>query len=420
MRLLFIHQNLPGQFRHLLAWYAARPDCQVVGIGEQRRVRENAGNLPSGMELIGYELPTRRPSATHAYLRSTEAAVVRGQQVARTLLALKKRGFVPDIIYAHPGWGEALYIKDVFPATPLLCFGEFFYGADGRDFGFDPEFPGDFDGRLKLRTRNMQQLLSMEAADAIISPTEWQKASLPTALQAKVCVVHDGIDTCKVAPNASASIHLARDNLTLTAQDEVITFVNRNLEPYRGFHIFMRALPELLQRRPNAQVIIVGGDEVSYGQRPSTGSYRQQMLAELQGKLDMRRIHFVGKLPYATYLNLLQVSTAHVYLTYPFVLSWSMLEAMAAGCLVVGSRTAPVSEVLRDGENGLLVDFFSPAEIVEAVCRVCEHPERMADLRKAARAEVKRDFDLHGVCLPKQVALIEHLASSRTPSSTLN
>lgn len=415
MRLLFIHQNLPGQFPHLLARFAARPGCQVIGIGERSRLRANAARLPSNVELIGYDLPARDPHACHAGLRDTETAVLRGQQVAYALRALRQRGVVPDLIYAHPGWGEALYVKDVFPTTPLLCFGEFFYGAEGRDFGFDPEFPSGFAGQLALRTRNMQQLSSMEAADAIVCPTAWQKSCYPAALQHKISVIHDGIDTAVARPDPAARVQLARggaDRLTLGPADEVITFVNRNLEPYRGFHIFMRALPELLARRPQARIVIVGGDEVSYGRRPPRGNWRQALLAELEGRLDLQRIHFVGKLPYAAYLNLLQVSTAHVYLTYPFVLSWSMLEAMAAGCAVVGSRTPPVAEVLREGENGngLLVDFFAPQDIVDAVCRVSTHPDRMRALRHTARADVVRDFDLHSVCLPRQVALIDRLA----------
>ena len=396
----------------------ARPDCQVMGIGELPRVKENLKALPRGMQVKGYEMPAVDSQASHPYLRDVEKAVVRGQQVARVLQDLKKAGFTPDVVYAHPGWGEALHVKDVFPDARLIVYGEFYFKAEGRDVGFDPEFPVEPDQALRIRIRNMSHLASMEAADAITTATAWQKSCLPESLQHRVVQVHDGIDTKRARPDPGAKVTLARDRVVLTAKDEVITFVNRNLEPYRGFHVFMRALPELLKRRPRARVIIVGGDEVSYGRRLANQTYRQYMLAEVGSQLDMSRVHFVGKLPYNIYLNLLQVSTAHVYLTYPFVLSWSALEAMAAGCLVIGSRTAPVTEVLRDGENGLLVEFFKPKEIVDAVCRVCEHPDGMAALRQQARIDVVRGFDLQTVCLPRQTALIDRLAGGAvTPAS---
>jgi len=388
----------------------AQPDCEVAGVGEATSIKKNLKAMPAGMKVHVYDLPPRQASQTHPLLRDAEAAVIRGERVAEVLMRLKAQGYAPDLIYAHPGWGEALFIKDVFPETKLIVYGEFFFDANGRDVGFDPEFPSRPDEALRLRARNMTHLSSMAAADVITTPTGWQKQCMPASLQDRVVQIHDGIDTHRVHPSAKAHISLARDSLTLTPQDEIITFVNRNLEPYRGFHIFMRALPKLLERRPNARVIMVGGDDVSYGRSLDGQTWRQYMLNEVGAQLDMSRVHFVGKVPYSTYLNMLQVSTAHVYLTYPFVLSWSMLEAMAAGCLVVGSRTAPVTEVIRDGENGLLVDFFSPEQIVEAVCRVCEHPDRMAALRQQARKDVQDRFDLRSVCLPQQIALIERLA----------
>ena len=416
MRLLLIHQNLPGQYRHLLVHYGQQPDCQVVGLGEMRRLKENIRKPVPGIKLVGYETPPATSATTLPTLRTTEAAVQRGQMVLTALLRLKKAGFYPDVVYAHPGWGETLFLKDVFPRAKLLHFCEFYYHTTGQDFNFDPEFPNSAEDVLRLRIRNLHHLMALEQADIGIAPTVWQRMRFPTTYQPKIEVIHDGVDTHAVAPDPEAFVQFPQKNLRLTRKDEVITFVSRNLEPYRGFHTFIRSLPDLLKARPKAHVIIVGGNGVSYGRRLAKGSYREKYLAEIEGRYDTSRVHFVGKLPYATFLRVLQVSTAHIYLTYPFVLSWSMMEAMAAGCLVIGSRTPPVEEVIRDGQNGLLVDFFSASELISAISRVCEDPTRMQAVREEARRTIIEHYDLRTVCLPRQRVLIES-SPQATPSS---
>lgn len=407
MRLLLIHQNLPGQYRHLLTHYGQRSDCEVIGLGEMRRLRDNIRAPMPGVKLIGYETPPTSKATTLPTLRTTEAAVQRGQVVLKALLRIKKAGFYPDVVYAHPGWGETLFLKDVFPRARLLHFCEFYYNTVGQDFDFDPEFPNAAEDVLRLRMRNLHHLMALEQADLGIAPTVWQRTLFPSTYHTKIEVVHDGVDTAMVKPDAEAFVHFPNKGLRLTPKDEVITFVSRNLEPYRGFHTFMRALPAITKERPNAHVIIVGGNDVSYGRRLPEGTYREKYLAEINGKFDASRVHFVGKLPYKTFLHVLQVSTAHIYLTYPFVLSWSMMEAMAAGALVIGSRTPPVEEVITHEQNGLLVDFFSTQEIVEAVQRVCEDPTRMQSQRDQARQTIIDRYDLKTVCLPKQRALLE-------------
>ena len=407
MRIAFIHQNMPGQYRGLLPHFAANPEHEVVAIGETDNIRRNFAQVPSGMKLLGYQMPKIPPVTGHPFLVSTENFTYRGEVVGRVLVELKKSGFGPDVVCSHPGWGESLFIKDVYPDTRLINYCEFFYKSQGCDFGFDPEFPDRPFSEWNLRTRNAIQLLSLNSMDVGVSPMKWQAGTYPTEYRPKISVVHEGVDTKRVAPDPEASITLRKDNVTLTAQDEVITFVSRNLEPYRGFHIFMRSLPELLVKRPKAHVVIIGGDEVSYGKTLSQGTYRERALQEVGDKIDFSRVHFVGKVPYADYLRVLQVSTAHVYLTYPFVLSWSMLEAMAAGCVIVGSRTASVEEVIKHNQNGLLVDFFSPAEIVETVCRVCEKPDSYQNMRKKARQTIVKSYDFETVCLPQHMRLIE-------------
>jgi len=411
MKILFVHQNFPGQYKHLAVHYAQNPKHQVASLGERKADRPV--NI-KGVRHHWYDKPKGANPTTHVYLQGTEGAVRRGQAVVRTCLDMRKGGFVPDVICAHPGWGEALYLKEVFPEARLLNYYEFYYGARGSDLGFDPEFPLSFDDRFKVPTRNATHLLSLATADWGVSPTHWQREQFPPVWRATISVVHDGIDTRLVRPDPRAVLKLEKQKLELTRADEVITYVARNLEPYRGFHTFMRALPEILRRRPRAKVIVVGGDEVSYGRKASQGkTWREVLMAEVGASIDLKRVHFVGKLPYGTFLKMLQVSSAHVYLTVPFVLSWSLLEAMAAGCLIVASGTPPVREAMDDGVNGMLVDFLSPAQVAERIEEALVNHDQLQPLRARARQSVIDRYDLLSVCLPQQLALIEWLASRK-------
>ena len=406
MRILFVHQNTPGQYKHLVRHFAADPAHQVAFIGKVQR------NLP-GVRTAVYR-PAREPgSATHPYIHLFEGQILHGQGAVRAGLALQKDGFTPDVICAHPGWGEALFLKDVFPDARLMLYCEFFYRADGSDVGFDPELPVSLDTRCRIRTKNAALLAGLEAADWGISPTGWQRRQHPALFRPRISVVHDGVDTDLCRPDAAATVTLP-DGRVLSRADEIVTYVARNLEPYRGFPTFMRAAAEILRRRPNARILVVGGDEVSYGAAPAGGgTWRERMTAETNP--DPERIHFLGKVPYETFLSVLRVSRAHVYLTYPFVLSWSMLEAMACGAPIVGSDTPPVAEVIEDGRNGLLVDFFDHEAVADKVEEALDDPGRMAEIAAAARRTVVERFDLRSVCLPAQIRLLEDLHAGRLP-----
>jgi glycosyltransferase involved in cell wall biosynthesis len=384
MRILIIHQNFPGQFRHVAQAWAARPGWQVVGVGH-----EGCPGL-AGVRCLTYKLHRQSGPQQHHYLQRMEQAVLHGQAVARLLIDLRKQGFVPDVILAHPGWGETLYAKDVFPNARLIHFCEWFYSSQGADVGFDPEFPPTFDDHARIRTWNALHLLNLENCDAAITPTQWQRSRHPAAYQSKIVVAHEGIDTELLRPDPNARIAL-KSGVTLKAGDPVITYVARNLEPYRGFHVFMRALERIQTQHKTCHTIIVGGDDVSYGRRPvGAKNWREKMLAEV--KLDMSRVHFVGKLSYDTYRRVLQVSAAHVYLTYPFVLSWSILEAMASGCLVIGSDTAPVREVITHGESGLLTGIFDRDGLADRVVESVDHRSASDHVRNAARACMLQNY----------------------------
>jgi glycosyltransferase involved in cell wall biosynthesis len=405
MKILFVHQNFPAQFRFLAETLARDKRCEVMALGDAENVKQR-GTIP-GVSVAGYAPTAPAAAHTHHYVRPLEGAVRRGQAVVRACLELRKRGFVPDVVYAHPGWGEALFLKDVFRDARLTLYCEFYYRAQGADVGFDPEFPATLDDLCRVRIKNSASLLSLEAADSGISPTQWQRNAYPALFRDRITVVHDGVDTDLVRPEPRAEVVLAGKDLTLTAKDEVVTYVARNLEPYRGFHIFMRALPEIQRRCPRAHVLIVGADGVSYGTPlPKGQTYRKQYLDEVGSRLDMSRIHFLGQVPYQTLLRIYQISSAHVYLTYPFVLSWSILEAMAAGCAVIASRTPPVEEVIANGRNGLLVDFFSVDEIAARVDEVLGRSRDMSRVRERARKTVVERFDLRRVCLPRHLKLL--------------
>ena len=399
MNVLFVHQNCPGQFKHL-APALAGDRHQVVFITQKGKP-----DIP-GVRKIEYAPHRGVTEGIHPYLASSEAAVLNGQAVARVGFALREKGFRPDVMIGNPGWGETLFLKDVWPDTPLILLSEFYYRGQGSDVGFDPEFDAGNDSLLRARARSGVHLLAIEAADVAYAPTEWQKAQFPGAYQDKIRVIHDGIDCDRLRPNPDARFTHG-DGLELSVNDEVLTYVSRNLEPYRGFHSFMRALPKVLEQRPDAQVVIVGGDDVSYGARAPDGeTWRARMLAEV-GPLP-ERVHFTGRLPYADYMRLMQVSSVHAYLTYPFVLSWSMLEAMAVGGFVVGSATPPVKEVIRDGENGWLMDFFDIENIAGRLSDALAYSADVENLRTSARQTVLERCALRD-CLAAQRALIDEV-----------
>jgi len=384
-RILLVHPNFPGQFRHLAVHWAKRQDLRVVGLGGTR-----SPGIP-GLNHLRYPTPHGKPGG-HPYLRPMEHAVRAGQAAARAYLQLERQGFTPDIVLAHPGWGDTLYLRDVFPDTRLIHFCEWYYNAHGADVGFDPEFPATLNDHARIRTWNALHALNLTLCDEAVCPTAWQRSVHPEIFQPKIHVLHEGIATERLGPDPNAGLALP-NGVQVKAGDPVITYVARNLEPYRGIHSFLCALAIVQRRHPNCQTLIVGGNGVSYGRRPrDAANWREKLSRDIA--LDPSRTHFLGKLPYERYRRVLQVSAAHVYLSYPFVLSWSMLEAMASGCLVIGADTAPVREVIRHGENGWLADFFDYSGIAERIIDTLNHPAAQNPLRQQARKDIAERYSL--------------------------
>lgn len=404
MHILLIHQNFPGQYKHIAAALVARGD-EVTALC----IENNPA--PEGVRVARYAPKRGNTPNIHLWVQETETKVIRGEACFQAARQLQAQGYRPDIVCAHPGWGEALFLKEVWPDVPLLSYFEFYYHTRGADVGFDPEFPTDPADSPRLVAKNLSNLMNLHHCDAGLSPTQWQKSTHPAIYHPKIHVIHEGVDTAAIAPNAETRINLEHRGISLQPGDEVVTFVNRNLEPYRGCHSFLRAIPEIQRRRPKARIIIVGGDGVSYGAKAPAGTtWKEYFLNEVGSAIDFDRVDFVGTIPHDAFVALLQVSACHVYLTYPFVLSWSMLEAMSAGCLVLGSSTAPVEEVITHGDNGLLVDFFSPPQIAEQVCQALAAPGDFAPMRLRARQTIIDRYDLKRICLPQYLALIDSLA----------
>lgn len=439
MKILFLHRNFPAQFRHLATSLAADPTNQVVFITAR------AEGSMAGVGKFLYNVTRAVSPQTHRYVRPLEEAVCDGQAAWRTARQLKlQKGFEPHVIYAHAGWGPGLFMRDLFPKASYLGFFEWYYHARGTDAGFDPADPLDEDSIARIRIKNAPILLELAQCNGGVVPTKWQQQQFPEEFKAKLRVLHDGIDTEFFQPQPGTKLVLPplspaelerfagisatappeqlnptqkiqrefwAKGLDLSAATEVVTYVARGMEPYRGFPQFMQAIALLQKQRPQCHAIVVGEDRVSYGKTlPDGRTYRDKALAELE--LDRSRLHFTGRLTYKQLRQVYQASSAHVYLTYPFVLSWSMLESMACGCVVVGSRTPPVEEVITDGVNGFWVDFFDPAAIAAKIGDVLDRQgdEELLNIRRQARATILERYDL-ATLLPQHIEFIRTQAS---------
>ncbi len=407
MKYLFVHQNFPGQFKYLAPALSKIDGNQVVGFSMHEYVGSDS------LQVINYKVTRFNSAEIHPLLKDFESKVIRGEAAYRAAVALKDKGFYPDTIIAHPSWGESLFLKEVWPKSKLGIYCEYFYLSQGGDVGFDSEFSSNKrDVEISIKMKNLSNIMHFDIADAGLSPTLWQHNTYPDSFKSRISIIHDGIDTDAAASDKNAYVTI-NNNIRLDKGTEVITFVNRNLEPYRGYHVFMRALPSLLKERPNAHVIIVGGDKVSYGAAAPDGqSWKSIFLNEVIDRVDKSRVHFVGNLSYRNFIKALQVSTVHVYLTYPFVLSWSLLEAMSVGCAIVASKTAPVEEVIVHGVNGVLVDFFDKERLTQEIVKLLDNSNLRQELEQAARRAIRDNYDLKSICLPKQLAWASSLANT--------
>lgn len=420
MNILFLHQNFPGQYKHLAPALAEKGHTVTALVPRGR-----ASGQWRGVRLCAYEVGRYNAPGIHPWLLNLESKVIRGEACFKAALEMKRQGYRPDVIIAHPGWGESLFLDEVWPDARIGIYCELFYQVQGQDIGYDREFATlDEGAACRLRLKNLNNALSLQVAHGGISPTRWQADTFPATFRPNISVVHDGIDTRALAPNTDAYVSLntrSGQALRLDTSMELVTFVNRNLEPHRGYHIFMRAVPEILRRRPQARILLIGGDGVSYGAPPSDlhrnggKTWKEIFATEARKQIsdqEWERVHFLGRVGYEHFVSLMQLSSVHVYLTYPFILSWSLLEAMSTGAAVVASDTPSVREAVTHGENGRLVDFFDCRRLAEEVCELLADPTERGRLGANARASIQSSYDLRTVCLPAQLKWVDHLMSA--------
>ena len=400
MRVMFLHNNFPAQFG-ALARYLSQRNHEVI-FGTRWK-----GTPPDWLRMVRYEPHRRVGRKQHPYLAFVESAVLNGQALARVGWKMKDEGYSPDLIVAHSGWGPGLYVRDIWPDAKYLGYFEWYYRTKGSDVGFLA--PATRDDEHRIRTRNAVILLELAACHWGLVPTTYQASQFPELARRKLTVQHDGVDTDYFAPRSGRRLKLL--DLDLSRVEEIVTYVARGMEPYRGFPQAMAAFAEVHRRRPRAHVVVVGEDRVAYGRRlPDDDTYREKALRELD--LDRHRLHFTERLPRNLYREVLLASSAHVYLTIPFVLSWSMIEAMSAGCLLIASDTDPVREVMRDGENGLLVDFFDSGALADRICEALDRPGDFVHLREAARRTVVEGYAAASL-VPQRARLLEAVAEGR-------
>ncbi len=410
MNFLVIHPNFPGQFRHLVPRLLNRGDRVCVIQKTQKHKRKFVHDR---FQQLSYSLQRGNGKDTHPLVLETESKTIRAEAVAMEALVLKKQNFRPDLIIGHPGWGDMLFLSDIWPDVSQLHYLEHFYGVPGTDNDFDDEYATnrDFNEKVRTRMKNANLLLNLNQMTSGLSPTYFQRSLLPVWSQSKTTVIHDGINTEWLIPDPNSSLRLS-NGLKINAGDPVITFVNRTFEPYRGIHVFLKALSEVQIKHPTVQTLLVGADipNVSYGASRTDGrGWLTALKDDIYYDLDWTRIHSLGTIPHKMLRKVYQISSAHVYLSYPFVLSWSLLEAMSCGCLIIGSDTAPVKEVIQDGINGLLVPFQKPREQAKAILRALENREDIQLIRNKARTSMD-NYSLPK-CLSKQLSLLDSLVA---------
>ncbi|WP_147111988.1 glycosyltransferase family 4 protein [Tateyamaria sp. syn59] len=405
MKLLFVHQNMPGQYRELIQWLAAQGSHEIVFLTQ----RKNAPAF-AGVKTVKYKTHHTANEDAYGLSRTWENAAGNGFGAVMALREIVNGGFTPDIVIGHVGWGEMSFFREVLPDTPMIGFFEYYYSVHGGPVGFDPESPVSEHAPFIMHGHNVVPQVNINVVDVAHSPTYWQRDRFPKQFHDKIYVCHDGIRTDKLKPNKKAQVTLGRIGRPLTRKDEIVTFMSRNLETTRGFHQFMRAVPHIQTARPNARILVIGGNDVSYGgKNKHPGGLRGQMEAEVGHLIDWDRLHFLGQVPFESYQSIVQISACHLYLSMPFVLSWSLLESMSMEATIVASDVAPVREAITHGETGLLVDFFNPEAIAAQVADVLARPQDFAHLGPAARQHVVDTYDFETVCLPEHITQINAL-----------
>ena len=414
-KILFVHQNFPAQFKNI-ADHLYGEGYEISAVISSL----NTNNQNAKYRIIRYDIH-RSSKIEYDLLSDFEAKVIRAEAVYLCCKDYAAGGFKPDIIYFHPGWGESTFLKALWPSAKLLMYCEYFTGEHNEDlfYGNNDAHVLDEKSLLKIVIKKSNLLLNLANFDLGISPTLFQKKTFPKEYQRKIETIHDGVDTSYFSPSDQVEICINRDKRTYTfdKDSEVLTFVNRNMEPYRGINSMVRAIPSLLQLRPNLSIFLIGEPGKGYGPAPDGGKYgaknwREIILEEIDPQMrpdDWERVFFLGTVPKNFYRSCLQLSSCHVYLTYPYILSWSLLEAMSMGCSIVASDNAAVREFIEDDINGTIVDFFDVPGLVRACVNTLTDRVHSQEFGILARRKIVAEYDLESIILPKLSRILREI-----------
>jgi glycosyltransferase involved in cell wall biosynthesis len=402
MHVLFIHQNFPAQFGHIASYLVQRKGYRCTFASE------HPPGSWAGIEKIQYTIRGGATQQTHYCSRSFENAIWHSHALYEALAA--RPDIKPDLVVAHSGFLTTVFLRELYDC-PTINYFEYYYHTTGADMDFRPDFPYPAINRLRAHARNANLLLDLENCEIGYSPTRWQRGLFPAMYRTKIRTIFDGVDTTIWRPQPGLPRRIA--GRVVPDDTKIITYVSRGMESIRGFDIFMKAAKLLGERRKDVVFVVVGEDRICYGgDADFTGgkSFKEWVLA--RDDYDLSRFVFTGPIPIGALAELFAVSDLHIYLTVPFVLSWSLMNALACGTIVLGSDTPPVREMIEHGKNGLLVDFFDHEKIAEMASQVLDQPRAYKPLGQAGIAMIHDHYSLD-VCLPRMLALYEDAVHAR-------
>lgn len=402
MHVLFIHQNFPAQFGHIAAYLVQRKGFRSTFVSQQP-----PGN-DGGVERIQYQIRGGATQQTHYCSRSFENAIWHSHGVFEALQA--RPDIKPDLVVGHSGFLSTAFLRELYDC-PIVNYFEYYYHTRGTDMDYRPDFPYPALNHLRARARNAGLLMDLEECDAGYSPTRWQRGLMPRTYRHKLRTIFDGVDTNLWRPQPGLPRSVGER--ALPDDVRIVTYVSRGMESIRGFDIFMKVAKLLCQRRRDVVFVVVGEDRVCYGgDLEFTGgqSFKEWVLA--RDDYDLSRFIFTGLMPIPALAQLFSISDLHVYLTVPFVLSWSLMDALACGATVLASNTAPVREMIEHDRNGLLVDFFDVEGLADAAERVLDAPDEYRRLGQAGADMIRQRYSLE-VCLPRMLDLYEEACHAR-------
>jgi glycosyltransferase involved in cell wall biosynthesis len=386
MRALFIHPNFPAQFGIVAHYAAAQLQWPCVFL-----TSVDTTKFEAPFTHINYRLKDDEPcppSFTNpeslSGLMEHLAAIYRG---LRNIPELQ-----PDVVVGHVSYGTFLYLKNLY-ACPFVGYFELFPGAFwGQEMVLREAFPPTESVRLFQSTYHALTILQLMACDVAYTPSQTQWNMAPAEYRNKIKVIPEGVDCNVFQPRPRPTTIGDR---TIEPHTPVITFVSRTLESVRGFDIFMRVAKRIAEARPDALFIVVGAERTHYGHElayTQGKSFARWVLA--QEEYDLSRFAFIAMPPMEQLASIYNVSSLHVHLSAPFIPSPTLLQAMASGCAILGSATAPVQEFIEDGKHGRLAPLEDVETLTSVALEMIANPEQCRELAREARLRAVEEYEL--------------------------